>query len=291
MKIAEILKHRKKGFSFELFPPKTEAGMVSFLKVVRELSLYNPLYVSVTYGAGGSTQERTLATLRAIRENSNLTVMSHLTGIGATRASMDALLKTFQAEGIENILALRGDPPQDDPGFDPSGGEFPYGRDLTAFVRGYHAFSIAVAVYPECHLESPSREADLEYTKEKVDAGADFAITQMFFDNRYFFEFRERAEKRGIALPIFPGIMPITDLAKVKKFASFCGATIPPWIEEKMAPFLDKPEEMEKVGVEIAIRQGEDLLDQGVSYLHFYTLNRSEAVVKIVKALEGRFSA
>lgn len=291
MKIAEILKHRKNGFSFEFFPPKTEAGMVSFLEVVRELSLYNPLYVSVTYGAGGSTQEKTLTTLRAIRDHSNLTVMSHLTGIGATRASMDALLKTFRTEGIENILALRGDPPQDDPDFDPSVGDFLYGRDLAAFVRGSRAFSIAVAVYPEGHLESTSPEADLEYTREKVDAGADFAITQMFFDNRYFFAFREKAEKRGISVPIFPGIMPITDLVKVKKFASFCGATIPPWIEEKMVPFLDQPEEMERVGVEIAIRQCEELLDRGVSYLHFYTMNRSGPVVKIVKALKGRFSA
>ncbi|NOY54001.1 MAG: methylenetetrahydrofolate reductase [NAD(P)H] [Deltaproteobacteria bacterium] len=289
MKIADLLKTRKKGFSFEFFPPKTEAGMVAFLQVVRELSRLDPLYVSVTYGAGGSTQDRTLKTLRAIRENFSLTVMSHLTCIGATRASMATLLQTFREEGIENVLALRGDPPEDIPDFDPSAGEFPYGRDLAAFVRSTHDFSIAVAVYPEGHLESPSLEADLIYTKEKVDAGADFAITQMFFDNRYFFAFRERAERAGLRLPIFPGIMPITDLAKVKRFASFCGATIPAWVEEKMAPLAGRPEEMEKVGVEIAIRQCEELLEQGVSYLHFYTLNRSDAVVKVVEALQGRF--
>lgn len=287
MKIKEVLRERKRGVSFEFFPPKSPEGRESFMKVVKDLRRYDPLYVSVTYGAGGSTRERTSNTLKWIRDETDLTVMSHLTCIGATRESIDALLRDYMAAGIDNILALRGDPPRNVPDFDSSSGEFRYARDLVEFIGKYNYFSIAVAVYPEGHPESPSIEKDMEYTKQKIDAGADFGVTQMFFDNRYFYDFMDRAIRLGIGIPILPGIMPIFDCRKVEEFADFCKATIPKAVRDRMAPVLDKPEEMRKIGTEYAIKQCEDLLENGVRYLHFYTMNRSDSVSEIIGALSS----
>jgi methylenetetrahydrofolate reductase (NADPH) len=285
MKISNVLKQREKGVSFEFFPPKSPGAREGFLKVVRELCRYDPLYVSVTYGAGGSTQERTGNALKWIKQETELTVMSHLTCIGSTRESLDRILNEYAAEGIDNILALRGDPPRNVPGFDASKGEFRFARDLVEFVRSYGFFSVAVAVYPEGHFESPNIEQDMEYTKMKIDAGADFAITQMFFDNRYYYDFMDRAVKIGIDIPILPGIMPITDCRKIEEFANFCNATMPKEIRKEMKPFFDRPEEMRKIGIEYAIRQCEDLVKNGVRYLHFYTMNRSDAASAIIDAL------
>ncbi len=285
MKIREILKKRGKGISFEFFPPKSAEGKEGFMKVVNKLKQYDPLYVSVTYGAGGTTQDRTGNTLKWIKQETDLTVMSHLTCIGATKPAMDNLLDDYKANSIDNILALRGDPPKNVPDFDPAKGEFKYARELVEFVKKYNYFSIAVAVYPEGHQESPSIEKDMEYTKQKIDAGADFGITQMFFDNRYYYDFMDRAQKIGITIPILPGIMPITDCKKIMEFASFCNATVPGDIQKKMEPVLDKPDEMRKIGIEYAIRQCEDLLKNGVKYLHFYTMNKSETASEIIDAL------
>ncbi|MGE5893080.1 MAG: methylenetetrahydrofolate reductase, partial [bacterium] len=246
--------------SFEFFPPKSAEGRGAFMGAVRDLVKYDPLYVSVTYGPGGTTRERTVNTLKWIREETALTVMSHLTCIGETRATVDALLTEFIGTGIDNILALRGDPPRDLPDFDPGKGEFRYARDLVEFIKTYDAFSIAVAVYPEGHPDSPSLAKDMEYTKMKINAGADFGIAQMFFDNRYFYDFMDRAEKEGITIPILPGIMPITDLRKIEGFARICKTTVPDEIKAKMYPLLGKPDEMRKIGTEFAVRQCEDLL-------------------------------
>ncbi|OGW57030.1 MAG: methylenetetrahydrofolate reductase [NAD(P)H] [Nitrospirae bacterium RBG_16_43_8] len=288
MKIRDVIKEKAAGISFEFFPPKSVEGRQGFMKVVHELKKYDPLYVSVTYGAGGSTQDRTFNTLKWIKEETSLNVMSHLTCIGATRTSMEGLLKSYAENGIDNILALRGDPPKNIPDFDQIKGEFKYAKDLVAFVKGYKSFSIAVAVYLEGHQESPNIEKDIEYTKQKVDAGADFAITQMFFDNSYYYGFMDRALKAGINIPILPGIMPITDFKKVEEFANFCNATMPKEIKKKMETVLDKPEDMRKMGVELAIKQCEDLMRNGVKYLHFYTMNKLETVSEIVEGL-GRF--
>lgn len=285
MKIKDILKERKGGVSFEFFPPKSVEGKDGFMRTVNDLKRHNPLYVSVTYGPGGSTQDRTNHTLKWIRHETDLTVMSHLTCIGATRTSIDALLRDYMAHGIDNILAMRGDPPRNVPGFDLTKGEFRYAKDLVDFIVKYDYFSIAVAVYPEGHSESPDIGKDMEYTKRKIDAGADFAITQMFFDNRYYFDFMERAEKMGITIPVLPGIMPVTDCRKIEEFANFCNATIPKEVRERMAAVSDRPEEMKKLGIEFAIRQCEDLIRNGVRYLHFYTMNISDAVCKILDAL------
>lgn len=287
MFIRDILKERDEGVSFEFFPPKTEEGRDDFLRVVKELSAFDPLYVSVTYGAGGTTQDRTYRTLKWLREETDLTLMSHLTCIGATKEAMDDLLRRYISIGIDNILALRGDPPKGVPDFNPLKGEFRYASDLVRFIRGYGCFSIGVAVYPEGHQESPSLDKDIEYMKKKIDEGADFGITQMFFDNRFFYEFMERVERAGISIPIIPGIMPIGDIRKIKEFASFCKATIPDSIMKRIEPFQDNPEEMKKIGIEIAIKQCIELRDNGVRYLHFYTLNRPDMVSSIIKAIVG----
>jgi methylenetetrahydrofolate reductase (NADPH) len=288
MLIREVLKKNEKGISFEFFPPKSSSQRKDFMAVVKELSTFNPLYISVTYGAGGTTQERTITTLQWIKEETDLTVMSHLTCIGATRSSMDELLRRYISMGVDNILALRGDPPRNVPDFDPSKGEFRYARDLVRFIKGYNYFSIAVAVYPEGHQESPNLEKDIEYTRQKIDEGADFAITQMFFDNRYFYEFMERALKAGITIPIIPGIMPIGDIKKISEFASYCKATIPEKIIKRFGGIEDNPDEMKKAGIDIAIEQCLELFDNGVRFFHFYTLNRSEMVSSILKVLRGK---
>ena len=255
------------------------------MRVVDILRKYNPLYVSVTYGSGGSTRDRTSQTLKWIRKETDLTVMSHLTCIGATKASMDTLLRDYMDHGIENVLAMRGDPPRDIPDFDLSMGEFRYARDLVEFIMAYDYFSTAVAVYPEGHPESPGIEKDMEYTKQKIDEGADCALTQMFFDNRYFYDFMDRAEKAGITIPVLPGIMPVTDCRKIMEFANFCGATIPDNLKKRMEPLRDRPDDMRKLGIEYAIGQCEDLRNNGVRYLHFYTMNRADAVSQILDAL------
>lgn len=289
MKIGDILAERESGVSFEFFPPKTRQGQEPFMKVVNTLRLFDPMYVSVTYGAGGSTQETTRDTIFRIREETDLNVMSHLTCIGATRKDMDSLLKEYISHGVDNILALRGDPPKGVKDFDPAKGEFRYARDLVEFVKGYGYFSIAVAVYPEGHQEAVNLEKDIEYTKTKVDAGADFAITQMFFDTGYYYNYMDKAVKAGINIPVIPGILPITDFNKVKEFASFCNTTVPQAIERKMAPFLNRPDDMRKAGIEIAIKQCEDLLRNGVKYLHFYTLNKAESVTEVLYAISSYF--
>ncbi len=285
MKIRDKFKTRKSGISFEFFPPKSIADREAFMKVVKDLNAFSPLYVSVTYGAGGTTQDRTFDTLKWIIKETDLTVMSHLTCIGATRTSMNVLLREYQSQGIDNILALRGDPPKSVPDFDPRQGEFKYAKDLVDFVKTYDYFSIAVAVYPEGHPQSPSIEKDLEYTKQKIEAGADFAITQMFFDNRYYYEFMDRAAKQGITIPVLPGIMPIVDCKKIIEFAGICNATVPQEILDRMEPVMDVPGDMRKLGVEFAIKQCEDLMKHGVRYFHFFTMNRSDMVSEIVKAL------
>ena len=285
MNISDKFKKQGQGISLEFFPPKSAEGKETFMKVVHELRAFNPLYVSVTYGAGGMTQDRTLNTLKWIKQETDLTLMSHLTCIGATKRSMNKLLKEYQGSGIDNILALRGDPPMNMPDFDPTQGDFKYARNLVDFVKKYDYFSIAVAVYPEGHAQSPSIEKDMDYTKQKIDAGADFAITQMFFNNRYYYDFLDRAAKLGITIPILPGIMPIIDCKKIVELAEFCNASVPKEILDRMEPVMDMPAEMRKLGVEYAVTQCEDLIKNGVNYIHFYTMNRSDSVSEILNGL------
>ncbi|MCL5023391.1 MAG: methylenetetrahydrofolate reductase [NAD(P)H] [Nitrospirae bacterium] len=285
MKIRDILAKRERGISLEFFPPRNAGGKEGFMKVVNELRRYDPLFVSVTCSPGNLAHERTVDAITWMRQETDLTVMPHPTCIGATRESIDMVLRKYIKNGIDNILALRGDPPENVPDFHSETGEFAYAKDLVAFAGTYDAFSIGVAAYPEGHPQSPNLEKDIEYTKMKVDAGADFAIAQMFFDNRYFYEYLERARKAGITIPILPGILTVTDCRKIEEFSDFCSATIPPALKEKMYPVPDKPEEMTKINLEYALKQCEDLRANGVTYLHFYTMNKSGIVSRIIDAL------
>jgi len=285
MKIRDILLKNNRGFTLEFFPPKNEEGREAFLSVVEELKAFGPLYLSMTYGAGGTTRERTLNALRWLAEDRQVPLMSHLTGIGATRESIQAIADELEVLGIDNILALRGDPPKNAPGLDLSRGEFPFARDLVTFLKERDRFSIGVAVYPEGHPESPNLEKDLEFTKSKIDAGADFGITQMFFENDHYYRFRDRAMKAGVLIPLIPGIMPILDCRRIKDFANVCSATIPNAILDRIEPVSDLPEEVRKLGVEFAVKQVEDLLRHGVRFIHFYTMNRSDSISEILAAV------
>lgn len=285
MKIRDILQRNERGFALEFFPPKGEEGKEAFLEVVNDLKAFDPLYLSVTYGAGGTTRKRTLNALTWLRADSRLPLMSHLTGIGATRDAIGSIVDELEALGIGNILALRGDPPKNAPDLDRAKGEFPFARDLVEFLKKTGLFSLGVAVYPEGHPQSPSLAKDLEYTKQKIDAGADFAITQMFFENDHYYRFLERARKAGISIPIIPGIMPILDCRRIKEFANVCSATIPQAILDRIEPVMDMPEEVRKLGVEFAARQVRDLMKHGVKYIHFYTMNRADSVIEILNAV------
>jgi methylenetetrahydrofolate reductase (NADPH) len=251
-----------------------------------ELVKYKPTFVSITYGAGGTTRERTFETVKEVKEKYNLTVMPHLTCVAHDEGEIAGLLDRYAEIGIENILALRGDRPKDNP----KEGFCKYASDLVRFIRGRYGdrFCIGVACYPEGHQEAPSLEEDIKHLKEKIEAGGEFAITQMFFRNEDFFRFRELLEREGIDIPILVGIMPITNYKQIKKFADLCGATIPLDLAKRLSEVQDKPEEVYKIGVEYAIRQTEELLDHGVDGLHFYTLNKPDATRDIIEALRDK---
>ncbi len=286
MKIRDLLKEKESGVSFEFFPTKTEAGKESLLAAVSELKRYKPLYISMTCGAGGTgAWEKTEEMVYLLLKDKELVVMPHLTCANVTREEITALLERYLAAGVENIMALRGDPPRGVPDFEFKTQELRYGSDVVALIKGYGYFGIGVAVYPEGHLETKTLEEDLEYTKKKIDQGADFAVTQMFFDNSYYYAMCERMKKKGITIPVLPGILPLTDVAKVKQFASICRATIPSPIEEAMERLAGKPEEMAKVGLEFTIKQCRDLIQHGARRIHFYTLNRLETMRTVLNAI------
>ncbi len=289
MKISEKLKSGEFSISFEFFPPKTPEGEEQLFNTIRNLERLNPTFVSVTYGAGGSTRDRTRKIVLRIHNETNLTVMAHLTCVSHTREELLDILRDYKENGIENILALRGDIPQDKDLRASHDIFCKYAVDLVKLIRnefGDH-FSLGVASYPEGHPESPNLEWEVKYFKLKVEAGADFSITQMFFDNSYYYRFVEICERAGIGVPIIPGIMPITNFKQIKKFASMCGATIPQRLVSKMETVADNREEVEKLGVEFAIRQCEDLISNGVTGLHFYTLNKSKATLEIYESIKG----
>ncbi|MDQ7038631.1 MAG: methylenetetrahydrofolate reductase [NAD(P)H] [Aquificota bacterium] len=288
MKIGEILKRGVFSVSFEFFPPKTEEGERQLFETITDLKKLKPTFVSVTYGAGGSTRDRTRRVVKRIHEDVGLNVMAHLTCIAHGREDLIEILRDYDKMGIDNILALRGDVPRDRPDFRPPEGGCRYAVELVRLIRENFGdrFSVGVASYPEGHPESPNMEWEIRFFKEKVMAGADFSITQMFFDNSYYYEFVDLCQKSGIEVPVIPGIMPITNFRQIKKFASLCGATIPQSLIEKMEPVEDRPEEVEKIGVEFAIKQCEDLISNGVPGLHFYTLNRSRATLRIYEAIK-----
>ena len=284
MKIGDIIKTRGSSLSFEFFPPKDAAAEARLFQTITKLKGYEPTFVSVTYGAGGGTLRNTRKVVMRIKGETSLTPMPHLTCVEQSQKDLDNILKEYKKQGVENILALRGDPPKGTDKFVAHPEGYCYAIDLVRLVVMVGGYSIGVAVYPEGHSEAPDLETDIYYTKQKIDAGADFAITQMFFDNRFFYNFMERAEKAGISIPIIPGIMPITDIEKIKKFSQMTGATLPKSIVGPMEKAAT-PEEARKLGMEFATRQCEDLRQNGVKYFHFYTMNQSRAVTEIVNNL------
>ncbi|MDG7041738.1 MAG: methylenetetrahydrofolate reductase [NAD(P)H] [Nitrososphaerota archaeon] len=284
MKIKDIIKTKGESLSFEFFPPKNKEAENELFEAIGKLEHFAPTFVSVTYGAGGSTLKNTIHVVERIKQETSLMPMPHLTCMNQSKEELTRILQSYQSLGIKNVLALRGDPPKEMAAPLPRDG-LCYARDLVQLVASFDSFSIGVAVYPEGHIEAISPEMDLLYTKQKIDAGADFAITQMFFDNRYFYDFMERAERIGINIPIIPGIMPITDTAKIKKFCQSCGAILPIDLVHRLEKAAS-PDEVRKIGLEFATKQCEDLRSNGIRYLHFYTLNRADAVAEILRNLK-----
>lgn len=266
-------RYADREFSLEFYPPHTEKGQRSFARTLGKLEALGPAYVSVTFGAGGSSRERTFETVDWITENSKVTAVPHLSCIGAQGARIEGILERYRDAGVKRIVALRGDIPEDGDAFVEGG--FRHANELVAFVRDFGGFEIAVACYPEFHPESPSPASDLEFFKQKVDAGADLAITQYFFDNGAYFRFVDEARRMGVEVPIVAGLMPIANWAQIVRFSQKCGADLPRWIARRMEAF-DDPRDQRKLGAELATRQAEALLEGGAPGIHFYTLNRAE---------------
>jgi methylenetetrahydrofolate reductase (NADPH) len=274
--------------SFEFFPPKTGEMEERLWQVITRLEPLAPRFVSVTYGAGGSTRERTHATVRRIRCETALEPAAHLTCVAATSSEIDAVAADYWAAGIRHIVALRGDPPAGGERYRPYPGGYAYAADLVAGLRRVADFEISVAAYPETHPEADDAEQDLDNLRRKIDAGASRAITQYFFDVELYLRFRDRAAARGIAVPIVPGILPVTNFAQVKKFSAACGASIPPWMERHFAGLDDDPDTRRLVAASIAAEQCRRLHAEGVHEFHFYTLNRADLIVAICHLLGVR---
>ncbi len=285
MKLGDLIKEQGKSLSFEFFPPKDEIGEAQLFETVSKLESLNPTFVSITYGAGGSTSKNTKHTVLRIKQETSLIPMPHLTCVDQNKNELRKILEDYKKHGIENVLAIRGDPPKGAEKFTPPKDGFCYAIDLVTLCASVGGYSIGVAVYPEGHIESTSLEMDMFHTKQKIDAGADFAITQMFFDNRFFYDFLDRAKKANIHIPIIPGIMPIMDIDRIRKFSRQCGAALPEHIIQRFERASSSSEEIRRIGIDLATEQCADLLKNGVRYFHFYTLNRSEAVTQIVNNL------
>jgi methylenetetrahydrofolate reductase (NADPH) len=286
MRIDEILAAGGPVFSFEFFPPKTEAGERNLYAALAELNTLEPSFVSVTYGAGGSTREKTIEIVKRIREEYSLEAMAHFTCVGATVPELRATLDEMQRAGIDNVLALRGDPPAGQEVWTRTEGGLEYSRELVELISGGYPFAIGAACFPETHVHASSPEADLEHLAEKVRAGVDFLITQLFFDNALYFDFVERARAAGIEVPIIPGIMPITKVGQVERMASMCGASIPEGLRRELHARGDDPEAVLDFGVAYATLQCAELLAAGAPGIHFYTLNRSPTTRAILSALK-----
>lgn len=277
MKISAMLAGGAPTVSFEFFPPKDDAGFAQLFGTIQALRPLRPSFVSVTYGAGGSTRRKTVALVRRIQHQVGIEAMAHLTCVGADRAELAAVLDELAAAGLDNVLALRGDPPQGQDGFAPTPGGFRYANELAAFIRGRYDFCLGGACYPETHPEAPSAEADLRNLKRKVEAGAEFLISQLFFDNGDFLRFRDRARTAGISVPIMAGIMPVRSFAQTRRFARMCGARISADLLRRLEAVQEDSGAVRAIGIEHATAQCRQLLAEGVAGLHFYTLNHSTA--------------
>lgn len=272
--------------SFEFFPPKTAKGVERLYQTVQALESCRPSFVSVTYGAGGSTRSRTLDLVVRIRQQLGFETMAHLTCVEATRAQLAEVLRRLADAGVDNVLALRGDPPDGQGPFRPTRGGFAHADELVRFVReeGF-PFCVGAACYPEGHPESDGLDADLIHLQRKVQSGVDFLITQLFFDNEEYFAFVRRARSAGVAVPILPGLMPVTNVAQIERFTKVCGARIPQELFRRLSIVRDDPAAVVATGVHWTTEQAERLLQHGAPGLHFYTLNKSSATLAVHAAL------
>ena len=288
MRIAELYRRAEPVVSFEFFPPRTEAGYEPLFRTIAELKQLRPGFVSVTWGAGGSTRRRTADLVVQIQREIGLTAMAHMTCVGSPAQQLEETLARLAREGIANVLALRGDAPREQAGFQATPGGFAYASELVAYIRSRFGFCIGGACYPETHPEAESAEADLAHLASKVEAGAEFLITQLFFDARDYFAFVARARGAGIGIPIVPGIMPAVSAQNVRRMAALCGARLPEELEARLAATGEDDAATLEVGVEWATRQCRALLEGGAPGLHFYTLNRSPAARRVHENLFGR---
>ncbi|HEV7585625.1 MAG TPA: methylenetetrahydrofolate reductase [NAD(P)H] [Solirubrobacteraceae bacterium] len=286
MRIDEILNGEGPVFSFEFFPPKTEDGERNLEKALAELRTLDPAFVSVTYGAGGSTREKTIEIVKRLKEEWGLEAMAHFTCVGATVPELRATLDEMRDAGIDNVLALRGDPPAGETEWTKTEGGLEYSRELVELIAADYPFAIGAACFPETHIHATSADDDLHHLSEKVRAGVHFLITQVFFDNSFYFDFVSRARAGGITAPIIPGIMPITRVGQIERMADMCGSAIPDSLRRELHAREDDLEAVLDFGVAYATLQCAELLAAGAPGIHFYTLNRSPATRAILSALK-----
>src|SRR3954454_16372138 len=287
MRIDQALDETRPCFSFEFFPPKTDEGMENLWKALSELREDEPTYVSVTYGAGGTTRDRTIDITKHIKSELGIEAMAHFTCVGATVDELCKTLDEMRDAGIENVLALRGDPPQGQDEWTATEGGLSYSTELIELISREYDFTIGAAAFPEVHIHSESMDQDIEVTKEKVANGAKFLITQLFFDNDLYFDFVDKARAAGVEVPIIPGIMPILKFASIKRMTEMCGASIPPRLERELEVRQDDDVAIHELGVAYATLQCSDLLARGAPGIHFYVLNRSPAARAILGALRA----
>ncbi|MCA9409284.1 MAG: methylenetetrahydrofolate reductase [NAD(P)H] [Candidatus Omnitrophica bacterium] len=286
-KITDIFKTKNKTFSFELFPPKTEKGYENLIETIKELSALKPDFISCTYGAGGGSRDKTIDIVEHIEQKHQISGLAHLTCVLHTKEEIRKIVEKIDSRGIHNILALRGDPPQDQPDWKPGKDNFQYSSELCAFIREHfgESFSIGVAGFPEGHLLSPNRDRDAEFLKIKIDSGADFVITQLFFDNKDYFSYLGRLRNLGMEKRVIPGILPITNYQSLLRFTKLCGASVPDKVKKIFEPIQDDPDATLKAGIDFAIAQCQRLLAGGAPGLHFYALNKIHPVDQILNAV------
>ena len=286
-KLTELFRKKDKTFSFELFPPKTDLGYTKLLATIEQLAQLNPDFFSVTYGAGGGNRDKTMETVNFIQKKYNIIGVAHLTCIGNTRAEIKTILDEFRKNGICNILGLRGDPPKDNPDWKPTAEHFHYSYELCSFMRFKYGeyFSIGVAGFPEGHVLCPDRTLDAKRLKMKMDAGAEYVITQLFFNNNDYYEYVRRLRKLGVTHRIIPGIIPITDYVGIVNFCKTCGASVPKEIHEIFGPIQNDKEAVIEEGIRFSVRQCKDLLENEAPGIHFYTLNKISPVDTILKEI------
>lgn len=283
MKIADLFQEKKPVISFEIFPPKSTTPIETIFNTLEEMIKLNPDYISVTYGAGGSSRDRTREIASRIKNQYKVEALAHLTCVGHSTEEINRIIKDLESENIENVLALRGDPPADQPNYDFSTCDFQYASALVRHIKKSSNMSVGAAAYPEGHVNCKRLSEDLSWLKNKVDQGVDFLVTQIYFDNRIFYNFIENARRIGIKCPVSPGIMPVLNAKQIKRMITLCGASMPAKLLILVDKYGDNPEDMEKAGIEYASQQVQDLLDNGVEGIHLYTMNKCQQITQILK--------